>query len=227
MNAGPEYYFEQLYPLQDEALRVIGECDTEFYLTGGTAVSRGYLNHRFSDDLDLFVNYATARDTDPRYRMWCDEIIAGLGKYDGWTVRVGMRQPYFSRVFVTRANVELKIELVNDVPYRVGEPAIHPLLGRIDTPENILSNKITALRDRDVPRDLADVWGLVKAFNLSIEAAITGASSKAAGTYHAALARRFCTATQDDWAAIRWIEPPAVETYLAELMAIGEALLLP
>lgn len=25
-------------------------------MTGGTAASRGYLNHRFSDDLDLFVN---------------------------------------------------------------------------------------------------------------------------------------------------------------------------
>ena len=24
-----------------------------FYLTGGTAVSRGYLHHRYSDDLDL------------------------------------------------------------------------------------------------------------------------------------------------------------------------------
>jgi hypothetical protein len=27
-----------------------------FYLSGGTAASRGYLHHRFSDDLDLFVN---------------------------------------------------------------------------------------------------------------------------------------------------------------------------
>jgi hypothetical protein len=29
--------------------------------TGGTAASRGYLGHRFSDDLDLFVNDATIR----------------------------------------------------------------------------------------------------------------------------------------------------------------------
>jgi hypothetical protein len=100
-------------------------------------------------------------------------------------------------------------------------------LGRLDTSKNILANKITALRDRDVPRDLADVWGLVTKLNLSIEEAITGAGSKAAGTYHAEIARRLCTATRDDWAAVRWITPPDVETYLADLITIGESLILP
>ncbi|MCD4795127.1 MAG: nucleotidyl transferase AbiEii/AbiGii toxin family protein [Bacteroidales bacterium] len=27
-----------------------------FYLTGGTALVRFYLNHRYSEDLDFFVN---------------------------------------------------------------------------------------------------------------------------------------------------------------------------
>lgn len=30
--------------------------DSPFYLTGGTTLSRGYYNHRFSDDLDYFLN---------------------------------------------------------------------------------------------------------------------------------------------------------------------------
>jgi hypothetical protein len=51
-----DYYFRQLYPLQDRLLRVFGAADTSFYLRGGTAASRGYLQHRFSDVLDLFVN---------------------------------------------------------------------------------------------------------------------------------------------------------------------------
>jgi predicted nucleotidyltransferase component of viral defense system len=50
------FYLNVLYPLQDAVLKVINAADTEFYLTGGTASSRGYLNHRFSDDLDFFVN---------------------------------------------------------------------------------------------------------------------------------------------------------------------------
>ena len=51
-----QYYEETLYPFQDKVLKVLIECGIPFYLTGGTAVSRGYLNHRYSDDLDLFVN---------------------------------------------------------------------------------------------------------------------------------------------------------------------------
>jgi len=34
----------------------VKKSGTPFYLTGGTALSRGYFNHRYSDDLDLFVN---------------------------------------------------------------------------------------------------------------------------------------------------------------------------
>ena len=48
-------YFETLYPFQDRVLQTIAGLETGFYLSGGTAASRGYLNHRFSDALDLFV----------------------------------------------------------------------------------------------------------------------------------------------------------------------------
>lgn len=50
------YYNDTLYPLQDKVLKLIDDLDTPFYLTDGTALSRCYLNHRYSDDLDLFVN---------------------------------------------------------------------------------------------------------------------------------------------------------------------------
>ena len=51
-----DYYLNSLYPLQDRALKSIEKINQTFYLTGGTAISRIYLHHRFSDDLDLFVN---------------------------------------------------------------------------------------------------------------------------------------------------------------------------
>ena len=46
----PVFYFDTLYPLQDRVLNIVKKLDTGFYLTGGTASSRGYLQHRFSDD---------------------------------------------------------------------------------------------------------------------------------------------------------------------------------
>lgn len=50
------YYDTKLYPLQDEVLKKLKSLEQPFYLTGGTAVSRGYFHHRCSDDLDLFAN---------------------------------------------------------------------------------------------------------------------------------------------------------------------------
>jgi predicted nucleotidyltransferase component of viral defense system len=61
-------YFNVLYPLQDEVLGVLRGLETGFYLTGGTAASRGYLHHRFSDDLDLFTNDA------PQFSLWAEDL---------------------------------------------------------------------------------------------------------------------------------------------------------
>lgn len=45
------FFINSLYPFQDRVLQLISALETDFYLTGGTAASRGYLNHRFSEDL--------------------------------------------------------------------------------------------------------------------------------------------------------------------------------
>ena len=49
-----KYYQDKIYPFQDEVLRAIQDLDVDFYLTGGTVLSRCYLKHRYSDDLDFF-----------------------------------------------------------------------------------------------------------------------------------------------------------------------------
>ncbi len=51
-----KYYTNDLYPFQDLVLKLIMKVDDRFYLTGGTALGRHYLKHRYSDDLDFFVN---------------------------------------------------------------------------------------------------------------------------------------------------------------------------
>jgi protein gp37 len=61
----------------------------------------------------------------------------------------------FLRFTITEADVTLRIELINDVPAHIGTIMEHPLLGRVDSPENILANKVTAAIDRNEPKDLA------------------------------------------------------------------------
>lgn len=147
------FYTHQLYPFQDEVLKIINQIETGFYLTGGTAASRGYLNHRFSDDLDFFVN------DEPDFILWVDQVIQALNSAEHWDLEILSRYDRFVRLNLSQSELSLKLELINDVPSRVGDVVIHPTLGKLDTPENILANKLTALLSRDEPKDLADVWG--------------------------------------------------------------------
>ena len=214
-----ESYFHTLYPFQDAVLAAIAGLETEFYLTGGTAASRGYLGHRFSEDLDLFVS------DDARFGLWSERLIEGLGARPGWRIEVTLREARFVR-FSVIAHIPLKIELVNDVPSHLGEIVKHPVLGRLDSAENILANKITALADRQEPKDLADIWGFCCGRGMPIAGALEGAHSKAAGLFPVDLARILLSVGRADWEVVRWIDAPEPERFVNDLRRLGEELLL-
>jgi hypothetical protein len=107
MAADRAFYFDRLYPLQDQVLALLRQIETGFYLTGGTAASRGYLNHRFSDDLDLFVN------DDRRFGLWADRLVGALTSRAGWTTEVTLREERFVRINLDGSGVLLKLELID------------------------------------------------------------------------------------------------------------------
>ncbi|MCO6450619.1 MAG: nucleotidyl transferase AbiEii/AbiGii toxin family protein [Caldilineales bacterium] len=215
------FYLSKLYPFQDRVLEIANTADTPFYLTGGTAAARGYLNdHRFSDDLDLFVN------DDDLFGIWTGRCIEALLSQGVWRINIVRRDERFARLEVKEEDLVLRLEFINDVPARVGETQIHPYLGRIDTAENILANKVTAVLDRQAPKDLADVWGFCVKLGLSLDEAITNAQSKAAGIFPPDLARVLLSASIDDWRLIRWHNGPNADQFVSDLHALGEGLLL-
>lgn len=164
-----EFYNNILYPLQDKAIPAFK--DSPFYLTGGTALSRGYYNHRYSDDLDYFVNdHADFIRIAERQIGKLNDIFS--------EVKISIRDTNFCRIFV--AEEKLKIEMINDVPAHIGTLVNHPVLGIIDSKENILANKITAIADRALPKDIVDAFFLLRD-GLDIKRALLDAESKAAG----------------------------------------------
>lgn len=216
----PSFYIDALYPFQDRVIKILNQADTEFYLTGGTASSRGYLQHRFSDDLDYFVN------DDNHFGLWVERIVYALKQSKNWSCQVVMKEERFARLNLTENETFLKVEFVNDVPARVGKVVNHPVLGRMDTAENILANKVTAVLDREEPKDFADIWGLCTIKKLSLKEAINGAQGKAIGIFPADLARVLCSVEQADWQAVRWINAPSVDKFLSQVNQLGEELLL-
>lgn len=214
------FFFDVLYPFQDQVLLRLNQLDTRFYLSGGTAASRGYLHHRFSDDLDLFLN------DDPHFGLWSERVIQSLGTHGDWHAAVLLKEERFVRLALNQPNLQLKIELINDVPAHVGQIRIDPLLGRLDSPENILANKITALIDREEPKDLADIWGFCSQMGLALSDALKGAQSKAAGIFPADLARVLYSVNRAGWELVRWIKAPEYDQYERDLQRLAESLLL-
>mgnify|MGYP002786976693 CR=1 FL=1 len=150
-----EYYKNRLYPLQDDVLRLVAALNSPFYLTGGTALSRCYLHHRYSDDLDFFTNGFEG------YQRETERILDALKKH--FRLDVVLSDTDFLRVQLQRDDVFLKLDFINDVPFRIG--GFESFEGcRIDNPFNILSNKLSAL-SRQAPKDYCDIAFLAKSFS--------------------------------------------------------------
>ncbi len=149
MNSSKKDY-SKLHQLQDKFLSWWFSLNLPFYLTGGTALGRFYLNHRFSEDLDFFIN------ADSQYQHYISELKNKIT--DKFTVNIqqSLFADDYTRFFITEDELFLKIEFVNDVSYYPGKP-VNYKFGKIDTPINILSNKLTALIGRDEPKDIFDI----------------------------------------------------------------------
>lgn len=165
-----DYYQNTLYPLQDKVLKIIARLPVDFYLTGGTALSRAYLHHRYSDDLDFFVN--DADDFKKQVNTIFKALIESGLQYDAPVADDG-----YARIFVFDEKNALKLDFVNDVPYRCGAPAVTTLFEKTDNLHNILANKLTAL-GRYSPKDVVDIVYICEILPFNWENVLKDASEK-------------------------------------------------
>jgi hypothetical protein len=141
----PDYYESKLYPIQDQVLRIAEKVGTSFYLTGGTAFSRAWLQHRYLDDLDFFLN------SDDAFSAETNKVFDALHSVFGNNLQQLIDTSSFHRWVIEEEDIILKIECINDVAFRKGKPTKTELFFQTDTVENIASNKISAL-SRNEPK---------------------------------------------------------------------------
>jgi hypothetical protein len=192
-----------------------------FYLTGGTALARGYCQHRYSEVLDFFTNDAA------EFGLWRDRCLEALrrgSERSGYRLEIILREERFGRA-VLHGDVPLKLEFINDVPSRVGAPWPHPTLGLLDTKENIFANKISALLDRDEPKDVADIYWLCCREGLGVMEAIEQAGGKAAGVFPPLVAERLSAALLVGVPKTFWIQKPESGRFASELQPVIQRIL--
>jgi hypothetical protein len=209
------FYEQSLYPLQDQILSLIQKSNVPFYLTGGTALSRHYLHHRYSDDLDLFVN------RHPDFRALV-EAIETIFKDNLVSYRALTRSADFVRMEIAgKDQTLLKLDLVNDLVCHFGEFESSPSLGRVDNVYNILSNKISAIPRLEV-KDFADIVCIAEKYSFNWESIIHDAIQKDEWVNPLDLARYFIGLDAERFKQINWIHPISIPIMMKKCEIVAD-----
>ena len=225
MKQSASFYRDILYPFQDGILNIVRQLNTPFYLTGGTALGRHYFNHRFSDDLDLFVN------SEPNYSRHVAQILNALEenqKQFNFAIdyRRLRKEEHYTQIFLTQLEnaADLKLDLINDIAAHYGELEHSKTMGRIDSWRNILSNKLAAVF-RYEAKDFADIWIIAKHKPIAWREIISEAKTKEAGIDPLALQEILRSFPPDEVMAVKWNIPIDENNFIADLATIADDIL--
>ncbi len=104
-----------------------------------------------------------------------DEQVNGTFSIDTSTI---FKRESSAQVFLVGDHgTRLKIDFVNDIAIHYGDCVIDPILVRVDSWRNILSNKISALY-RFEPKDIVDLWAIASHYSFSWKELFAEAISK-------------------------------------------------
>lgn len=135
-----------------------------FVLTGGTALAAFYLQHRLSEDIDLFA-IAPIGNAELKQSEVLElgvQVAIDAGVAIGAKVESRAPSVHFHQVFLTHQSApRLKIDLVRDPGPALSEPMVVDGI-RVDSMLNIAVNKVTAL-SRLAARDYIDLFFLARA----------------------------------------------------------------
>ena len=199
-----QYYEKSLYPLQDGVMNILNRSGTDFFLTGGTALSRAYYNHRYSDDLDFFLNQSQTYDEQ------LDKVLALLHEngFDWSTQKEYTRARNFT-TFKVRKNSEplLRLDFVNDMVPLYGKITQTNLFYRTDSIRNILSNKLSAIF-RYAAKDIADIREIALHEIIDWVTIIQEARQKEAGLELIYISEILTNMPQSEFETIAWVQKP-------------------
>ncbi|TSC95077.1 MAG: hypothetical protein CEN87_89 [Parcubacteria group bacterium Licking1014_1] len=145
----------KLFPIQKKVLDLFKKSDLsrKFYWTGGTMLSFIYLKHRFSVDLDFFS------DTLFSY----NDVIGFINELKNALklTKIEERKIFDRYEFFLHNAENVRLEFVfYDHPKQKPRKKCEGIL--IDSLDDIAANKTMAFFDRNDPKDLFDLYFLIK-----------------------------------------------------------------
>ena len=181
-----------LLPHQIKLLQTFFSTDFSktFYLTGGTALSAFYFGHRESKDLDFFSH----QSYDPAI---LDEAIKKLSQATNSSVTTKVKTDNYNEIYLENKteNWIQRIDIVQDIPKRFGDPLDIDGI-KVDSLENIGSNKVLTVFGRAEPKDFIDLYFILHKSQLNLPHLFDLAKQKDLGLTEFYLANSFLQADQ-------------------------------
>ena len=125
-----------------------------FFLTGGTALSEFYLQHRLSEDLDFFTE---EENQVPFVLPYLEKVTENIG------ARLDIRKNFrtYLEVFIHLNEQIIKCDFAQDSPYRLEKKVLQKDYGiHSDNLLDMSCNKLSALFDRGEAKDFIDIYFL-------------------------------------------------------------------
>jgi len=217
-----------LTPLQEKVLVALfnnGLAERGYYLTGGTALSEFYLQHRYSDDLDLFTRKSSQlREDFENFR----ELLTSLG----FTSSSQTITEEYARFLVSPKDQKgngLKIEFARDAGVMMASPGVHGQVV-VDSFEDIAVNKICAILNRQPSesKDFCDLFFILRESRYVLDYLISRAREKEAAFDQAEGTLAFATnllAVDELQILPRMIKPLSLEELKAYFVPVAEELI--
>ena len=146
---------EILSPLQCDLLTRFASHPLfgDFYLTGGTALSVFYLEHRYSEDLDFFTEV-------PQGVTRIIPIVQQTAQQMNLKITFGHRfETLFECTLMSPQNEMVELDFALDMPGRLLPVQSGKALGmNLDNSLDIACNKLSALYERSEPKDFVDLF---------------------------------------------------------------------
>jgi hypothetical protein len=165
--------------LQQNVLDAFFEIERQFFLTGGAALAGFHLRHRRTLDLDLFTAEDRLEEGESALRV--------AAQRTGATVEGLRASPTFRRFLLRRGEESVVVDLVRDLAPQIEQDKQQIGQIMLDSPREIMANKLCTLLSRAELRDLVDVRALEEA-GYTVEEHLPLATRKEAGLTAAQLA---------------------------------------
>ncbi|MBI3619153.1 nucleotidyl transferase AbiEii/AbiGii toxin family protein [Candidatus Peregrinibacteria bacterium] len=143
----------------------------EYVLSGGTALAAFHLRHRRSDDLDLFTRQHVDLDRMIAFMEACRTELNGE--------KLGWQKLYDRRIFVLQffGGEELKVEFTRYPYAHLEQPTLQDGI-LVASVRDIAAGKLTAILDRNEPKDYYDLYFLLIGGHTTLQAMLRDVEAK-------------------------------------------------